>query len=104
MCVYRPREAVVGENGGVGRVGDVRVFMFCGSVELEEAAVVVVVGLVVIVRGWEADVVLLEVVAEEVCAVAARDVGEPTVGADFAWKEGFVVVLARKAEKKFEKK
>lgn len=38
-----------------------------------------------------------------VCAVGDNEVGDPTVGADLAWKEGLVVVRARKDEKKFEK-
>jgi hypothetical protein len=90
----------VGEKGPAGRecvVGEVIVLI--GSAEE-------VVGLVVIERGCEGAFAAAEVVllGDEVCAVAARDVGEPTVGADFAWKEGLVVVRARKAEKKFEKK
>jgi hypothetical protein len=65
---------VVGEKGvGVvvlGRVGEVR-----GWVSLD---------FVVILRGCEAEVVVVLEVALVVWEVAAREVGEPTVGADLA--------------------
>lgn len=65
---------VVGEKGvGVvvlGRVGEVR-----GWVSLD---------FVVILRGCEAEVDVVLEVALVVWEVAAREVGEPTVGADLA--------------------
>jgi len=81
---------VLGEKGtAVDRVGEVT---FCCGVGESDV-------LVVIVRGCEA-----VVEPGAACAVGDREVGEPTVGADLAWKVGLVVVRARKAEKKFEKK
>ena len=83
---------MLGEKGtAVGLVGEVTFCCWlCESVVF-----------VVIVRGCEVGVA--EAVGE-VCVVGDNEVGEPTVGADLAWKLGFVVVRARNAEKKFEKK
>lgn len=83
---------MLGEKGtAVGLVGEVTFCCWvCESVVF-----------VVIVRGCEAGVA--EAV-EEVWVVGDNEVGEPTEGADLAWKLGFVVVRARNAEKKFEKK
>lgn len=83
---------MLGEKGtAVDLVGEVT---FCCCVC--ESAV-----FVVMVRGCDAGP---PVAVGAACVVGDSGVDEPTAGTDLAWKLGFVVVRARNAEKKFEKK